>query len=219
MGGTVLGRPVQQHDVHIQTTRVRLLGTIPGFEPHGAAVTEALDSVRPAVVALGVPPEDVEGLRQLAAEPETELPEPDDAPGRLLALLERFSTTRVPSPDLEAAFLWADGHDARLEALDLDDEAHAESYIRHNRFFDVIRGNRLQRRLLAEPFEEAKDEDELVLMFDALQNSLPSLRRVEEEREAHMAERLAEVAGGAEGEVVALVPLARLAGVVARLDQ
>lgn len=136
----------------------------------------------------------------------------DPVHAHLLALLERFGPTRLPSPDLEAAHAWARAHDAPIHALDLDDETHADVYVKANRLWDVIRHNRHTKRLLANQFTDAADADALAIAFDGQQTRLPSLQVVEEAREAHMAARLAEIDA-----TVAIVPLARLAGIVEAL--
>ncbi len=139
----------------------------------------------------------------------------DPLQARLLHLLERFGDVRLPSPDLEAAFRWATQNDAPVEALDLDDEAHAEVFVRSNRMWDVIRNSRLQPKIMKATFKDASDAAELVRAFDAMQTKIPSLKVVESAREAHMAKRLGELPAGS---VVAIVPLARLAGVKAALE-
>lgn len=208
----------------------------------------ALDQLRPSVVALGVPPEDLAGLQALAEaeDPASLMPDPNQlpdvvggagAPGleavfgmgeaqpetdrddvfsgldpvqhHLLQLLQRFGDVALPSPDLDAAYRWALDHDARVEALDMDDETHTDVYVAANRFWDVLKNNRMQKKLLAMTFNEAEDAEDLVRRFDAVQLRLKALRSVEEAREAHMAMRLADL----EGSVVAVVPLARLHGV------
>lgn len=196
---------------------VLLLGTIAGFVPDADRVRAAFEESAPTVLALGVPPEDLEGLRTLAADPGVELPELDPASRRLFEWLEPFGATRVPSPDLEAAFSEAAARGVPAEALDLDDEEHAEVYIRANRFRHVVQSGRLHRKLLKHDFGGHGDAYGLAVAWDAFQNQLPSLRAVEEARERHMADRLREVAAGAGGPVLAVVPVARLAGVEAAL--
>ncbi len=234
------------------TAHGSILGTIPGFVPDGEAVTAALDALRPNVVALGVPPEDLAGLQALAEadDPGSLMPDPVDvpdlpggagAPGleailggggadeekdrddvfsgldplqhHLLRLLQRFGDVALPSPDLDAAYRWALDNDARIEALDMDDDAHTDVYVAANKFWDVIKNNRMQKRLMAMEFKDANDAHELVRRFDAEQMRLKALRTVEEAKEAHMAKRLA----GLQGQAVAVVPLARLDGVAAAL--
>ncbi len=139
----------------------------------------------------------------------------DPLQSRLLGLLERFGDVRLPSPDLEAAFRWATAQGVAVTALDLDDEAHAEVFVRSNRMWDVFRNQRLQPKLLRAEFKDAEDAGSLVRAFDAMQTKIPSLRVVEEARESHMARRLQ---AEASGPTVAIVPLARFDGVLSALS-
>lgn len=227
---------------------VTLLGSIPGFVDDGAAIQAALDALRPKIVALGVPPEDLAGLQALAEsdDPAALMPDAIDvpdlpggagAPGleailgagssdkpekdrddvfsgldpiqhHLLQLLQRFGAVALPSPDLQAAYRWALDNDATIEALDMDDDLHTDVYVAANKFWDVVRNNRMQKKLLAMRFEDATDAADLVRRFDAVQMRLKALRHVEEAREQHMAKRLSQLQ-----DAVAIVPLARLDGI------
>ncbi len=211
---------VDAQRVDVDGVAVWLLGTIAGFVPDAARVQGAFEATTPRALALGVPPEDVEGLRTLAADPDVELPPLDPGTERLFEWLAPFGETRIPSPDLEAAFRAADAADVPVEALDLDDEAHADVFIQANKFRHVVQANRVQRKLMKEDFGGHASATELVLAWDAFQNRLPSLQAVEAAREAHMARRLREVAAGLDGgAVLAVVPVARLAGVLEHLRQ
>lgn len=192
---------------------VYLLGTIAGFVPDADRVRAAFERVEPTVLALGIPPEDVEGLRTLADDPDVELPDTDPTTERFFEWLEPFGKTRVPSPDLETAFQVANEKEIRVEALDLDDEDHAEVYIRANKFRHVIQSGRIQRKLLKQDFSEHPDAASLAIAWDAYQNRIPSLQAVETAREEHMAERLREIAATSPGPILAVVPVARLAGI------
>lgn len=196
---------------------VLLLGTIAGFVPDAERVRQAYDAFRPAVVALGVPPEDLPALDALAAAPadaRPELPALDDTSERLLGLVAPFGGTRIPSPDLEAAHAAARADQVPVVALDLDDEAHAAVYTRHVRFLHVIQSNAIKSRLLKRGVAGA-DAYEVAANWDAVWTKPKGLARVEADREAHMAHRIGEEA--AKGTVLAVVPSVRLAGIVAAL--
>lgn len=196
---------------------VHLLGTIAGFVPDGERVRGAFAADRPEGVALGVPPEDVEGLRHLADEPSVEIPELDPQTQRLFEHLARFGATRVPSPDLEAAFALARDAGVPVEALDMDDETHSHVYIRKVGFFQAVRSGRVLRRILVADFARHDDPYALATAWDAYQNQQAALQQVEAAREEHMARRLREVAAG-KARLLAVLPVARLAGVVRRLE-
>jgi hypothetical protein len=146
------GRPrvaTPQARMKVGGADVLLLGTVAGFVPDGERVRQAYDAFRPRLVALGVPPEDLVALDALAAaDPKPELPEPDDTTTRLLGLLEPFGATRIPSPDLEAAHAAARADGVPVEAIDIDDAAHAAVYTKSVRFHHVLQSNAVKSRLL-----------------------------------------------------------------------
>jgi hypothetical protein len=202
-----------QARIRVGEADVLLLGTVAGFVPDGERVRQAYEAFRPRVVALGVPPEDLTALDAIAAAgPAPELPELDDTSERLLALIAPFGATRIPSPDLEAAHGAARADGVPLEALDLDDAAHANLYTKSVKFHHVIQSNGVKSRLLKRGVPGA-DAYEVALNWDKAWNRPKGMRVVEEAREAHMANRLREL-GATRGNVLAIVPAPRLAGVV-----
>ncbi len=197
---------------------VLAVATIAGFEADAARIEAAFEAHRPDVVALGVPPEDLEGLTTLAEakDPLELLPELSESEERFFELLARWGPSRVPSPDLEAVHRLATAAEVPMEALDMDDQTHSHVYIKQVGFRTVLRSGRLQKKVLLEPFEDAADPYDLARKWDAYQNNLKQLRRVEEMREDHMAGRLREVAGRG-GRLLAIVPVARFDGIVAKV--
>lgn len=208
--------PTPQARVQVAGHDVLMLGTIAGFVPDAARVQQAYEAFRPATLALGVPPEDVVALQALAdagpAPPE--LPELDDATQKLLALLAPFGDTRIPSPDLEAAYALARRDGVPVVALDLDDAQHAATYTRLVKFHHVVQSNSIKSRLTKRGVE-GRDPYDIAAAWDAQWIRPKGLARVEQERERHMAERLREAAG--KGSVLAVLPSVRLAGVVEAL--
>ncbi len=139
----------------------------------------------------------------------------DAASARLLELLAPFGATRLPSPDLEVAWQAASAAGVRVVALDLSDDAHAAFYARSVSLFGLVGRQRAQGRALQRPIP-AQDAYELAIKWDAIVNGPRSLARVEAERERHMAARLREEAATVK-RLLAVVPVARLAGVLANL--
>ncbi len=195
--------------------RIRVLGTIQGFEPDAARVAAALEGA--ALIGLGIPPEDLAGLDTLAEQPSVELPDLDPQTQRLFEHLERFGACRIPSPDLETAHTHARSRDIPLVALDMDDDAHSSLYIKLVGFRHAVKSGRLLKKVLKLPFPQ-DDPHELAIAWDAFQVKPKPLRAVEAAREAFMAKRIQEEAAEVDGPVVAIVPVARFAGVVSALD-
>lgn len=205
-----------QARIRIGAADALLLGTVAGFVPDGERVRQAYEAFRPRVVALGVPPEDLTALDALAAQgAPPELPALDDTSERLLGLIAPFGGTRVPSPDLEAAHAAARSDGIPLEAIDLDDAAHAQLYTTSVKFHHVVQSNSIKSRLLKRGVAGV-DAYEVALHWDQAWNRPKGMRVVEEAREAHMAARLRELCA-TPGNVLAIVPAPRLAGVVRAL--
>jgi len=205
-----------QARLRLGACEVLALGTVPGFAPDGERVEQAFHAFLPDCVAVGVPPEDVRTLERLAsASPKPELPEPDDVTARLLELLGRFGPTSVPSPDLERATALALGAHLPLASLDVDDAEHAHLYTRNVKFRHVVQSNGIKRRLLKDGVA-GEDAYAVAAAWDAAWTRPKGLRRVEEAREAHMAERL-RVLAGRHMRILAIVPSPRLDAVVALL--
>lgn len=139
----------------------------------------------------------------------------DPTQQRFLDLLGAWGETRIPSPDLDVAHHWATENHVPLEALDLDDEAHASVYIKANRFRDVLRSGRILKRIVKHEFSDT-DPHAFATSWDDFLNALPSLQKVEEARETQMAERLRELARVHQS-IVAIIPAPRFAGVRDRL--
>jgi hypothetical protein len=193
-----------------------LVGTIPGFSADGERVEQAFQAFLPDCVAMGVPPEDLVVLRQLAtADPKPELPTPDEATERLLELLAEFGPTAIPSPDLERATTLAHAGSIELAAIDIDDAEHSALYTKHVKFRHVVQSNSIKRRLLKDGVAGA-DAYALSDAWDAAWTRPKGLREVEEARERHMAGRLRELAPGRR-RILAVVPAPRLPGILAAL--
>ena len=205
--------------LEIGACRLHLLGTIPGFVPEGDRIQAAFSAARPDLVALGVPPEDIpslEALRTTGHTAKEELVEPDAASERLLQLLARFGPTRIPSPDLEAAYGLARDAQVPVEGIDLDDASHSAEYVKRVKVRHLWRAPKREAKLLVKEFEAA-DPYELVTQWDAEAHASRPLREMEALREEWMARRLREVCAG-KSRVLAVVPSARWQGIVTRLQ-
>ncbi len=73
-----------QASLRLGNCEITLLGTITGFVPDAARVTSAIESAKPSLIALGVPPEDLPGIAILAADatPERLIDPAERAPSR-----------------------------------------------------------------------------------------------------------------------------------------
>lgn len=194
---------------------VLLLGTVAGFVPDADRVRQAFDAFQPKQLALGVPPEDLAALAALATGPAPQdMAVLDESSEKLLELVGAFGATRIPSPDLEAAQALSVEHDVPLQALDLDDDAHAQVFTTHVKFHHVVQSNVIKGRLLKKGVV-GSDAYAVANAWDAAWTRPKGLRRVEAQREEHMADRIRALAP--QGSMLVILASARLPGVVAAL--
>jgi hypothetical protein len=216
-GGRGRAVPPPEARLRVGGCDMLLLGTVAGFVPDGERVQSVFAAFQPDAVALGVPAEDVAALDALAQGGEAALMQPDDLQVRLLELLARFGATRIPSPDLQAAHTAAKAAGIPLVALDMDDQEHSAAYVQRVKVRHLWRAPVRDKRLLELPFGEAQDAYELAAAWDREANSTKPLRQLEALREEAMAQRLREAASRSR-RLLALIPVPRLAGVLARLQ-
>ncbi|HUR62243.1 MAG TPA: hypothetical protein VM286_07775 [Candidatus Thermoplasmatota archaeon] len=203
--------------VRVGPCEVLLLGTIAGFVPDADRVRAALAGHKPDVLGLGVPADDLPTLRLLAEHPEKsgELPLLDEAEAHFQELLKRYGPTRVPSPDLEAAQQVAAAAGIPLEALDLDDLSHSAAYTKGMKVRHLVLASSRRKKALRSGFPDALGAYDLARRWDAALAVGP-MRELEREREREMARRITGLAATSR-RMLCIVPVARLAGVVAAL--
>jgi hypothetical protein len=197
---------------------VLVIGTVLAFVPDAERVRDAFARHEPDRVALGVPPEDLEALERLRSDAAAreELVEPDVATEAMLKLLGRFGATRIPSPDLEAAYGLAKDAGIPLVALDLDDATHSAEYVKRVKVRHLWWHPRREKRLLAETFDEATDAYDLARRFDAKATKSRPLRDMERLREEVMAQAIRAAAVQSK-RLLAVVPASRFEGITSRL--
>lgn len=199
-----------------QGTRVTLLGGIVGVASDQERLRQTLLGGAFDAVLLGVPFEDLDAVRATDGAEATKEFEQDETSELYFERVRRFEPVVIPPPDLYEAFRHATAHQLPVEAIDLGDEAHTEVFARHVGMFEVLRNNRALRRLAAREFRSG-DLDAFVIAWDAALYPSKGLRRVQQEREAWMAQRIQQSCASRRA-VFALVPLARLAGVRRALE-
>lgn len=174
----------------------------------------------PGAGAAGIEAMSAPRAREMATDPGSDHPIAglDEASVRLLELLGRFGATRLPSPDLEAAYRLAQAAGVPVDPLDLADALHAEWYTRLVGVRHILQAARHQREVLQDEFQGAADAYALAQEWDAAQTRVKPLARIERLREQHMAARLRELAPRC-ARLLALVPATRLAGVRAALSE
>ena len=201
-------RQVGHHELHV-------LGTVRGLASEEERVAAAFDRLEPAGVALGVAPEDLEGLRSVdgGAAYEHEFSEADDIYAHYL---QQFGPVALPPRDLVAAVRIARERGVPVATLDLPEVQYVETFTGAVSGWQLLLYNRRVRKLARKP-PVAEDALAFHLWWDAQIRRLGGFDRLERAREAHMAAELGRLALPA-GRVLVLVEAARVAGMVAALD-
>lgn len=194
---------------------LELAGGVLGLVEDGPDLAAHLERGAYEAVLLGVPFEDLDAIRATHGHEQAKPFERDETDEVYLAQLGRFGTVRVPPGDLYAAYGHAASRGLPVEAIDLGDEGHSETWTQHVGMFELLRNNRRLKRLPAETFA-ASTAEEFAYEWDRKLFPTKGLRRVQDDREVWMARRTAELVRDRR-RVFALVPLARWAGVRDRL--
>lgn len=187
------------------------MGTIPGFVPDGDLVRAKIAELQPDVIALGIPPEDLEGLRQLMENPALmdDIPEIDGVEALLMsALMAHGEVQVVPSPDLQAVM----ESGRPVVAVDMDDSAHTDLYTQSVKIRHLIHKGRIANKLEKTPITR-EDPHEMVQAWDAAQAKVAPIAALEKKCEEYMAAEIKKL----DGIVLAIVHTARRAGVEALL--
>lgn len=196
--------------------QVVLVGGILGLRSDAELVASELQ--RPiASVLLGIPFEDLDAIHATSgneSQAEFEASVLDEA---YLKHLAKHGPVQTPPPDLYLAFRHATEMGLPIEAIDMGDEAHTDTYTKHVGMLEVMRSNRIQKRLIVSP-PDAGGAEEFAVAWDRELNDTKGLRRLQALREEWMTNRLRQLPSRT-GPHLALVPLPRLDGIVRRLRE
>lgn len=189
---------------------VQLLGTIPGFVPDGARVTEAFTEFKPDVIALGIPASDVDSLEALMADPTlADGLEPDQLDLHFMELIAEYGATAfVPSPDLLAAHETG----ARLAGIDLSDDEHTQMFTDTVKVRHLVQRTSSRKRLSAMKAAEVTDPYDLACHWDTELCKVKPLGKLEKSREVHMASEIRKMAKTSQ-RILVIVHVARHDGI------
>lgn len=205
--------------VHLRSpagARCAVLGGILGVADDVAVLHRALADESWSAILLGIPFEDLDAVRATAGHEQEKEFRRDATDEIYFQQLQRFAPPVVPPPDLYAAFAHATQRGLPLEAIDLGDEAHADSWTRNVGMLELLRSNRAQKKLPARAFVSTNPEM-FALEWDGVLNATRGMKKVQAEREAWMAQRIDDLSRSHPA-LFALVPLARLDGLRATLE-
>lgn len=196
--------------------RVVLLGSVFGLASERDRVLEALEAVPYERLLLGISREALEAIDAHDGQPPPVDPDGLEPMTQFyLAELARFGPVTVPAAELYAAWRHAEDEDVPVEAIDLSDAAHTEAYVENVSVWETIRKEKRQRKR-ARRVEPTDDVHAFVAAWDDVFYPTKGLKRVERERERHMAHQVMEAAQRPHT-VAAVVPDERLDGILDHL--
>jgi hypothetical protein len=199
-------------EIRLGEGSVSIFPAVRGLPSDGPAVAQAIETVRPDVVALSVSPEELEVLRSYRGANM----EPDNTEDEVyVAGLSAWEEPVMPPPCFTQAAKVASARKLRLEALDMNEEAYADAYTECVTTMELILQGRLENRLAKKKFHVSTPQD-FALAWDAEVNRTVGFARLQKEREKFIAARLRGLAE-ARARVLAVVEVERVKGVLAAL--
>ena len=194
---------------------VIVVGGILGLASDEPLARNAFMDAKPEEVLLGVPYEDLDAIRATSGKEESSEFETGDIDDDYVRRLKSFGDVRTPPPDLYSVFRLAEEKKIPVRAIDLGDLAYTEAYTQNVGMFEVLRSNRNQRKLPDREIEAATVEEFAVRWDDAVYptKGLQKLQALREEEMVSCIEKTVPT------RVLALLPLARMTGVIERLQR
>jgi len=198
---------------------LKVYAPVKGLVKDGELAADLVSTVQPDVLALGIAPEELEGLRKLIKKLrakkkyEPSLSNIDEAYARHLS---KFGEVDAPPPCFTYPLEAADELKIPVVALDLDNETHTDIYVKNVVFTDLLRQSMRFRWIRRKKFAIKKPE-EFALAWDAILNKARGFRTVEDAREKCMAKGLQQLFDKNAGvKVLAIIEIERVDGVLVR---
>jgi hypothetical protein len=192
----------------IRGSQVHLLGAIKGLLSEADRIRQEVEWVRPRVIAVSISREELQALEAYEGDGE----EPSNfEEGLYMELLGRFGEVEKPPPCFVAALDAGRRLDVPVIAVDMDDETYTDAYVNRVSTLEVIGQSFRQKRLKRRKFT-AESPEEFVLEFDGVVNWSDGFRLLEKDREQHIAQKVARLAGR-HSPVLAVVDYERAGGV------
>jgi hypothetical protein len=146
--------------------QIELIGAVRGLLPEATRVVDALATIDPDALGLGLSPEEVAGLQQYfvgqASEPVVPLTSNEIVEARGLI---RFGEVSVPNPSFIASIEWAQGRGIPVEPLDAPEDEGASMFARNIGYFELVRRTLREHKLTRNP-PKPSTPDEYALQWD-----------------------------------------------------
>jgi hypothetical protein len=197
--------------------RLTIFTAVKGLIRDGEFAAKLVQDLKPDMLALGLAPEDLEGLRYLRKRIEQKKKyEPDlsNIDISFVKHLSKFGDVDAPPPCFTMALDLADQLKIPVTTLDLDNSTHTDIYVKSVDLTDLLRQSFRFRAMRRKRFD-IKTPEEFVLTWDRLLNKAKGFRIVEGSRELCMGETLRVLMDKNKGsKVLAIIELERAQGVI-----
>lgn len=180
-----------------------ILGIVKGLVSESESVLKYLQKFQPEVVGIGISGEELDGLREYIKKG-CELPALSAIEDIYAEKLAVFGDVGYPPPAFETVVSYCADHGIPVYPLDIPEVEFTAIYCNtvHTRdlIFQSFRIKRLKKKKI-----EAKKPEDFEISWDELVNKVGGFKRVEIERERHMAGELKKL----NGKVLAVIEIAR----------
>ena len=195
--------------------KLKIFKAVKGLVRDGKIASKLIKAERPEVVALGLAPEELDGLRTLLDEGGEYEPDLSNIDMAYVEHLAEYGDVEAPPPCFTKSLKAADRLGIDVVALDIDISSHTDIYVQNVLFSDLLRQSMKFRYIKKKKFKIRTAED-FALQWDAILNKAEGFSIVESAREDCMAEALRGLLEKYNN-IVAIIEIERSDGVVERL--
>ncbi|HEY3421113.1 MAG TPA: hypothetical protein VGK23_11235 [Methanomassiliicoccales archaeon] len=177
--------------VEIDGSTILFLPVVKGLVSEGEAVEKAINDENPDVIAISVSKEE---LAALGNKEDYDKYEPSDIEEIYSVLLESFGDVKIPPPGYVRARDVGTEMAIALIPIDMNEELYTETYCREVGGTDLIRESMFVKRAQRKRFD-LSSAGAFAVDWDKKVNKPGGFRKLNAEREEHMAEALGKLAG------------------------
>lgn len=195
---------------------VHILGVVRGLEKEGDRVRESFKKTKPELIAVSLSKEDLDVIRD-SPDKKEKATASNFEEEVYIDILGHFGDIIKPPPCYSAAVDLSRKNDVPCTPIDMNDEEFTDAFCRNVSTFELYRQSRGAKRLMRTKFK-ASTPEEFVLEFDRSVNRLEGYRKLEGDREKHMADKLLKLSKKWKS-ILAVIELERLEGVKSHLGK
>jgi hypothetical protein len=171
--------------IELDGCELQLLSVIKGLVSEAEKVRDAMTRFQPDAVGISISKEELIGLR----EGEYEEYEPSDLEMAYGELLSTFGEVELPPPCYVVAMELCDAQAIPLIPVDMNEEMFSKAYCDLVSGGDLLREGLFAKRAMKRRFDLSSPEA-FVRDWDVRSNRPPGFRKLERQREEHMASAL-----------------------------